>query len=73
EAIHPVFHVSLLEPAKGLYPGKTHPPPEPVNISGKQVASSMQGYAKENYNIFYVYETWDPMDVPSTITVLRVN
>ena len=32
KAIHPVFHVSLLEPAKGLYPGKTHPPPEPVNV-----------------------------------------
>jgi hypothetical protein len=31
-AIHPVFHVSLLEPAKDLFPGKTHPPPEPVNV-----------------------------------------
>ncbi|KNZ47221.1 uncharacterized protein VP01_6590g1, partial [Puccinia sorghi] len=26
------FHVSLLEPAKGLYPGKTHPSPQPVNV-----------------------------------------
>ncbi|KNZ55408.1 uncharacterized protein VP01_2690g1, partial [Puccinia sorghi] len=32
KAIHPVFHVSLLEPAKGIYLGKTHPPPEPVNV-----------------------------------------
>ncbi|KNZ60145.1 uncharacterized protein VP01_1604g6 [Puccinia sorghi] len=28
KAIHPVFHVSLQEPAKGLY----HPPPEPIKI-----------------------------------------
>ncbi|KNZ56038.1 uncharacterized protein VP01_2512g3 [Puccinia sorghi] len=32
KAIHQVFHVSLLEPAKGLYPGKTHPISEPFNI-----------------------------------------
>ncbi|KNZ47405.1 uncharacterized protein VP01_6418g1 [Puccinia sorghi] len=32
-SIHPVFHVFLLEPAKGLYPGKTHPPPEPANYN----------------------------------------
>ncbi|KNZ43762.1 uncharacterized protein VP01_9890g1, partial [Puccinia sorghi] len=32
KAIHLVFHVSLLEPAKRLYPGQTHPPPEPVNV-----------------------------------------
>lgn len=30
--IHPVFHVSLLEPAKGPYPGNSEPPPEPVLI-----------------------------------------
>ncbi|KNZ45390.1 uncharacterized protein VP01_8178g1, partial [Puccinia sorghi] len=32
KAIHPVFHVSLLEPAKGLYPAKAYPPPETVNF-----------------------------------------
>ncbi|KNZ44625.1 uncharacterized protein VP01_8986g1, partial [Puccinia sorghi] len=28
----PTPKLSLLEPAKGLYPGKTHPPLEPVNF-----------------------------------------
>ncbi|KNZ47041.1 uncharacterized protein VP01_6729g2, partial [Puccinia sorghi] len=32
EGNSPCFHVSLLEPAKGLYPGKTHPHTEPVNV-----------------------------------------
>ncbi|KNZ55287.1 uncharacterized protein VP01_2720g3 [Puccinia sorghi] len=32
KAIHPAFHVLLLEPAKGLYMDKTHPSPETVNI-----------------------------------------
>ncbi|KNZ44232.1 uncharacterized protein VP01_9391g1, partial [Puccinia sorghi] len=31
KAIHPVY-VLLLDPAKSLYTGQNHPPPEPVNV-----------------------------------------
>jgi hypothetical protein len=35
-AIHPVFHVSQLEPATlNQIPNRTEPPPPPIEISGK--------------------------------------
>ena len=30
--IHPVFHISLLEPASPPFPGTAQPPPEPVEV-----------------------------------------
>ena len=35
--VHPVFHVSLLEPAaQDPLPGQQQPPPPPVEIDGEQ-------------------------------------
>jgi len=36
KGVHPVFHVSLLDKAEPPFPGRDHPPPEPVVIAGEE-------------------------------------
>ncbi|KNF01456.1 hypothetical protein PSTG_05239 [Puccinia striiformis f. sp. tritici PST-78] len=60
EAFHPVFHVSLPEPAQELYPGKDHPPPEPVNIADhlewevSRILDSRMGRGKLQYLVEWI-------------------
>ena len=71
--IHPVFHVSLLSPAQAPYPGKSQPPPEPVEIQDHlewEVSQILDSRKKRN-KIQYLVEwsgyqddadrtTWEP-------------
>jgi hypothetical protein len=56
--IHPVFHVSLLEPYKeSTIPGRLPAPPPPIEINREEefeVSKIINSRIKGDYNILYI-------------------
>ena len=70
--VHPVFHVSLLEPvATDPLPGQTHPPPPPVIVDDveefevQEILDSRRQRNKLKYLVQWVgfdHPTWQPSE-----------